>query len=382
MKLLLLIPVTILGLFAASCGGGSRTNALPVQVSATCGTTTLTVGQTTQCSASVPVSWSASAGTVDAAGKYTAHVSPSTAIVTATHASGATASVSIQVQDLPIVYSQGIYSAGCYRVASIMPDGTAFHFVDNGCTDSDPTQSSDGATVIYAVKRLITPQPNYPDRVADHFTVVQTATGSFSNVSIPLSNAWSVASLALAPDKSHIAFLATSGDPQYPTVSLNVMRWDPSDLRTIYSFLDTSGPFCLSSGDTWTPDSQQLIASLCRYLVRMNADGTGLVSLTPAPPTNVTPAWNPSVSPDGKWIAYDDGSNVRIADAGGTFVREVGAGRYPHWSLDSKRLVFMRQDFSRQVSPIQADLWIYDLDRGTIIQITHDNASYQPFWAR
>jgi Tol biopolymer transport system component len=101
----------------------------------------------------------------------------------------------------------------------------------------------------------------------------------------------------------------------------------------------------------FSPDGTQIafVDRDDRGLWVVKADGSA--AATPVPlgdyDSNVA---NPQWSPDGKWIAFDNGSDILVVAAGGGDPREIagdnevpGQRRYPNWAPDGSALVFELQ---------------------------------------
>lgn len=148
---------------------------------------------------------------------------------------------------------------------------------------------------------------------------------------------------AWSPDSRRVMFSLERWGPDY-SAHIHIVGTDGSDLHSI------------SEGQlgymypAWSPDGSQ-VAFVLRYLDTwdgdlyvMNADGTSIRSLTTT--LNNMEA-NPSWSPDGRYIAYDAGTDsgrqVFIVDAATGDIRQVTHTSYnvqPAWSPDGTRLAF------------------------------------------
>ena len=80
-------------------------------------------------------------------------------------------------------------------------------------------------------------------------------------------------------------------------------------------------------------------------------------------------------SPDGKWLAYDsnrDGTrSVYVARADGRESRKVSGDGYaaiPHWSLDGRRLAFIKAEPQR---PNVWNVWLADLGGHSLTRVSH-----------
>jgi putative methionine-R-sulfoxide reductase with GAF domain len=89
-------------------------------------------------------------------------------------------------------------------------------------------------------------------------------------------------------------------------------------------------------GVAWSPDSKQLAYGYYNSGFRLavvNADGTGA--------HDVATGENPSWSPDGTQLAYDDSKfHVFVANADGSNARQIADGEKPAWSPDGTRIAF------------------------------------------
>jgi Tol biopolymer transport system component len=95
----------------------------------------------------------------------------------------------------------------------------------------------------------------------------------------------------------------------------------------------------------WSPDGGR-IAFTCSVqpnrldVCVMNADGTGLASLT----TDSVSAERPRWSPDGKLIAFQSVDKVAVMLAAGGSITRLSPGSHPAWSRDGSKLVFAGND--------------------------------------
>lgn len=121
----------------------------------------------------------------------------------------------------------------------------------------------------------------------------------------------------------------------------------------------------LGFGDSvaWSPDGTQIA------LFRNDADG-GLFLVSPdgTGRTRIVRAggWGPAWSPDGRRIAYWNGTGIVVVDRGGSNRVQLTAGLdgMPAWSPDGTKIVFVR-DVVRG-----GDLWVMDADGGNQQRLT------------
>jgi len=148
-------------------------------------------------------------------------------------------------------------------------------------------------------------------------------------------------------------------------VSVQLSAWSPDGTRIAYdTFFDCPG------SDT------------CGDIYVMNADGSGLVNLTPGPARGSEPAWSPDGSQiafrsevDGFvdiWVMEVDGSNaMKLTD-----LEALPTGLYldayePAWSPDGARIAF--------AGPGMNDgprIWVMDADGSNLTMLTE----YEPYY--
>lgn len=134
----------------------------------------------------------------------------------------------------------------------------------------------------------------------------------------------------------------------------------------------------LTSGDYyeedafWSPSGDKLAftrivnkgtPSWYYAIVVMNQDGSGLKYMT-GPGEGRRPAW----SPDGTSILFDDGGNMWLMNADGSGSDAhiiIPGGVHGTWSPDSRKIAF-----SNYNTPAHGQIYIYDLDTGTITPVT------------
>ena len=128
----------------------------------------------------------------------------------------------------------------------------------------------------------------------------------------------------------------------------------------------------------WSPDGSLIAFERSRLgkrpqLYVIAPDGTGLRRLT------TTPRSNPSWSPDGRHLVYDDGRRIVVVDSNGKNRRYLTAPTWwcydPAWSPDGQTIAFVR--YPSRTSD-QGDLWIMSTD-GTSPRLLAEDAE-DPAW--
>lgn len=136
------------------------------------------------------------------------------------------------------------------------------------------------------------------------------------------------------------------------------------------------------SGFTWAPDSKEVLFAYRGRTFRMNPDGS---DLRPVVDGNQV-LGSPSYSPDGKYLAFMEGSNLWRMDraTGGlkqlTFLSRPQTSIYGYdWSPDGKRLVVFWWDDSKTG---QVSMMDYTKDRPQPVTVGRDWNGTEPYAAK
>jgi Tol biopolymer transport system component len=218
-------------------------------------------------------------------------------------------------------------------------------------------------------KRRVLPWGRSPDWSPDGTQLVVT-TGQIYTVNVDGSNLRRLTSAgrnsfpAWSPDGEWIGF-----DSNYtlPTDAIWVMRSDGSQRQVV-------GPIGARMLE-WHPLGSSIVhIREAFHVATMTAQGTDIRELT----TNAE-YFHPEYSPDGSRIAYErfgppwpSPPQVWVMNADGSDQRQLTTrgGGWPSWSPDGRRIVFVRDDGTRD-DPELGVLWIIDVETGKETQLTH-----------
>lgn len=196
---------------------------------------------------------------------------------------------------------------------------------------------------------------------------------------------------------------ASSGGKASPTQQREVAPATGLTGRVIYSSVagdlwimeaDGSGRRWLTdsgagvdSSPSWSPDGRRVAFRTTRgspsgrdpsNIFVINADGSGERQLSPARGAaagGLFPAW----SPDGRWIAYSNGSGINLVRPDGSGRRPLGVpGECSVWSPDGSELMFCSNGVNRGEGVDNWDVFVMDADGSHVRRLTSDVAQDYP----
>jgi Tol biopolymer transport system component/serine/threonine protein kinase len=251
-----------------------------------------------------------------------------------------------------------------------------------------PTALPSDPTAIPTSQQLPTVTPVVVSSTATGTAVIPTQTAPPTVAFTPTEDLPAPVATALGGGTGQIAFASTrSGIPQ-----LYLVNADGTDLTQL-TIMEKGA--CQPS---WSPDGSQLVfISPClgradftetiyneSSLYSINADGTGLKQLTPAPGSDFEPAW----SPDGTRIAFTSVRggfrqiySVDVASLEVTLLTNTTSAiesSQPSWSPDGTKITYM----VKRVGAFQ--IWSMNENGQEAVQLTHsgqDVWDYLPNWS-
>ena len=179
-------------------------------------------------------------------------------------------------------------------------------------------------------------------------------------------------SAAVSPDGRRVAMiLSKSGSPD-----VYVCDRDGSTLKRLTSTREDESSPC------WSPDGQWICFATKiaerRSLCKVSVAGGAVQRI---PTSGVLNPTEPDWSPDGKWIAFTSqmgNFQICVVPAGGGSVTELVPGADPSWSLNSRTLVFTREESHRRILSL---LDVPTKQVKDVSRVSTGNNS-QPSWAR
>jgi Tol biopolymer transport system component len=167
------------------------------------------------------------------------------------------------------------------------------------------------------------------------------------------------------------------------------MKPDGSGLKQIThydnpSYYDIDGPSYSANGRriAYAVSSIPAPGEVESHLYTIPARGGAPKQITISPDMI---AGSPSWSPDGNWIAFDDGSNIYIIPAQGGVPKQLthseNIADYPAWSPNGKRIAYGATDDDDSAN-VDFEIYTIPARGGTPKQVTHNRTDdYSPAWS-
>ena len=145
---------------------------------------------------------------------------------------------------------------------------------------------------------------------------------------------------AFSPDGSTLAIVLAEGICPRWSVAI-------SDRGDTVRWLGTPGPNDSAASLAWSPDGRHLVAGFV-----FTANSVVVYDAQGRPRRTIAQGINPTWSPDGRSIAYEDSRHgIHVVAPDGTDDRRIAAGDRPTWSPDSSRLAYHRRGSIFVASP-------------------------------
>ena len=361
----------------SGCGGRSQSTA-----TASCSASTVLVGQQLACTSNEAVTWSASAGSIDNHGVFTAPGSPAAVTITATSNSGAAvAQVTVAVEDFPILYSTfnncpvNVSPSFCANIAKINSDGSGY-----GVLTNDNNDFLDQAEWFPDGKQIL-----FTDFLLGPF--IMKADGSGRNaLLLPPGFEFIAHELTLSPDGNSVIFVDYRRDVQ--EWGIFVASLNGAAFRQITHIPTPFFPPPIGVGPppqhwpTLSPDGKKVaFTDSTDQLWTVNSDGTNAAPLTSDKLGRVRPAWSPDGTKIAASIASFPNPIVQVIDVTTGAVNSLAQGRQPSWSFDGKRLVFENTN-SDPNNQVDTDVFMINIDGTGKTRVTPNRNVNSARWFR
>jgi serine/threonine-protein kinase len=284
----------------------------------------------------------------------------------------------LRVNGDPVAIVEGV------RRASPVTSGAAqFSFSNNGSLVYIPGESLGNTQRILALVDLTGARTllNIPPGLHEHARIspnakqlaLQTSDGKESFISIyDLNGAAPMRRLTFGSsykkpiwtiDSQRVVFTsALSSDPSTDREGDRGLFWQPADGNGPLERLTEAEPGTGHQADVWTPDGKTLIFTVSHggtwhlSTLAMGADQK---------PKPLMEEWaaNPSISRDGRWLAYISNESGRqniyvqpFPPTGAKYQVSTAGGRNPLWSSDGTRLFYLQDDTAGTMQIVSVDV--------------------------